>query len=504
MPKLQLEKKENAIFLLLGSHLFPLEHLTAYKNYDFIMIEDYGLCTKMRYHKMKLLFLLTAMRNYRDLLNKHGFKVNYFELNDDNIALSFESTLSSIIAQHGLSSIISFTIEDRWLRNILQDLFTKLSLTWTQIESPMFLNSLEDIKKKLGGKKRPFMKTFYEHERKERLILMDGDKPAGGHFSFDTENRKKLPAHISIPPLPTFKACDHEKALRPLIEKLFTLHPGVLDELWLPTNRNDAVTFLNRFLSERFKNFGDYEDAISKENDFIFHSTLSPLLNCGLLTPKEVLKEALKYGAKKNIPLNSLEGFIRQILGWREFIRGIDLLYGPIEHSRNFFSHKRKMASCWYNGTTGIEPLDNAIKKTLRLGYCHHIERLMILSNLMLLSQIDPKEVYQWFMEYFIDSAEWVMGPNVFGMGQMSDGGIFATKPYICGSNYILKMSDYKKGPWCEIVDGLYWRFIEQNKQFFKKNPRMAMMVRQVENMDQEKKQRLMHEASAFLERTTK
>tara|TARA_Y100001970_G_C14089168_1_gene779025 strand:- start:495 stop:1175 length:681 start_codon:yes stop_codon:yes gene_type:complete len=222
-------------------------------------------------------------------------------------------------------------------------------------------------------------------------------------------------------------------------------------------------------------------------------------MNIGLITPGEIINKVLKAHQKYNYPLNSLEGFIRQIIGWREFIRGIYHNYDKEENSSNFWGHKRKLKKCWYDGSTGILPVDDAIKKTLRLGYNHHIERLMVLSNFMLLCEIDPRDVYRWFMEMYVDSSEWVMGPNVYGMGQFSDGGIFATKPYISGSNYILKMSDYKKGEWCKFWDGLYWNFIYKKRNFYKKNARMGFMVSTLEKMDNSKRKNHFENAKEFL-----
>jgi deoxyribodipyrimidine photolyase-related protein len=229
------------------------------------------------------------------------------------------------------------------------------------------------------------------------------------------------------------------------------------------------------------------------------------MMNAGLLTPKEVIDEVLKAKEKDtDIPIASVEGFIRQVMGWREFVRGIYQNYSDEEESKNFFGHKRKLTKDWYEGTTGILPVDDAIKKANEFGYCHHIERLMILSNIMLLSEIHPHEVHRWFMEMFVDSADWVMGPNVYGMGQFSDGGLFATKPYVSGSNYVLKMSDYKKDDWCEVWDGLFWRFIGNNKTFFSKNPRMNMMVKLLEKMDAGKKKKLLNLADDFIQSKTK
>ena len=224
----------------------------------------------------------------------------------------------------------------------------------------------------------------------------------------------------------------------------------------------------------------------------------------GLLTPDEVIKKALDIANLNSIPINSLEGFIRQIIGWREFIRGIYHYKGEEEQASNFWKHNRKLTDDWYNGTTGITPLDDAIKDCLKYGYTHHIPRLMIICNIMNISKIDPNEIYKWFMEMFVDSSDWVMVPNVYGMGTFADGGIFATKPYSCGSNYILKMSNYKKDEWCDIVDGLYWMFMSDNISFFKSNPRLAILVKSLERMNKDRKDMIFKKALNFIESKTK
>ena len=210
------------------------------------------------------------------------------------------------------------------------------------------------------------------------------------------------------------------------------------------------------------------------------------------------------FSDKNSIPINSLEGFIRQIIGWREFIRGIYHLKGKEQENLNFFKHERRLSEHWYSATTDILPLDDSIKNCLKYGYTHHIPRLMIIANIMTLSRIHPKEIYKWFMEMFIDSSEWVMIPNVFGMGTFADGGIFATKPYSCGSNYILKMSNYRKDKWCNTLDGLYWKFIHDNRSFFEKNPRLSIIPRSLDKMDNEKKQTLFENAENFISTKTK
>jgi deoxyribodipyrimidine photolyase-related protein len=224
------------------------------------------------------------------------------------------------------------------------------------------------------------------------------------------------------------------------------------------------------------------------------------MMNVGLVSPKFIIEEALSYASNHEVPLNSLEGFIRQILGWREFIRAVYELKGNEERTKNHWGFKRKIPASFWNGSTGIEPIDSAIKKVLETGYAHHIERLMVLGNFMLLCEFDPDEVYRWFMELFIDAYDWVMVPNVYGMSQFADGGLMATKPYISGSNYLMKMSDYKKGEWQPVWDGLFWRFMHVHRDFFLKNPRLGMLVRTFDKMPEEKQQLHLNNANQFLD----
>ena len=263
---------------------------------------------------------------------------------------------------------------------------------------------------------------------------------------------------------------------------------GTSEFFFYPTNFKEAKDWLSDFFENRFSLFGDYEDAITKNESFLWHSLLSPLLNSGLLTPQDVIDKALLYSEKNNIPLNSLEGFIRQIIGWREFICLTYKKYGNKMRTTNFWNFPKKtIPESFYNASTGIEPVDNVIRNILKYGYCHHIERLMILGNFMLLCRIHPDEVYKWFMEMFIDSYDWVMVPNVYGMSQFSDGGIFSTKPYISSSNYIKKMSDYKSDHWCVIWDALFWKFIHENESYFRKKYRLAMLTRNLDKMGSSK-----------------
>ncbi|TNF28695.1 MAG: cryptochrome/photolyase family protein, partial [Deltaproteobacteria bacterium] len=358
----------------------------------------------------------------------------------------------------------------------------------------------------LSKVKKPFMKTFYEGARKKFSILLEKDrKPVGGKWSYDQDNRKKLPKN-SEPP--TILSIEHDQVTNDVIsfvDKNFSNHPGESSDFWIPTTRKESLKWLNHFIKFKLEHFGNYQDAITPRSDFVFHSVLAPMINMGLILPEEVIQK-VEEAWRKNpdvIPLNSVEGFIRQVLGWREFVRGIYQNFEKEQWETNFWNHKRKLSNHWYQGNTGIPILDDAIKKTIRYSYSHHIERLMILSNLMLLCEIHPHEVFKWFMEMHSDSSDWVMGPNVFGMGQFSDGGIFATKPYTCGSNYYLKMSDYKKGDWCDVVDGLYWRFIDKHQDFYRSNPRMSMMVKTLEKMDPSRKKTIFQAAEKFIQEVT-
>ena len=311
--------------------------------------------------------------------------------------------------------------------------------------------------------------------------------------------------NIDIPEIPPIQDDNSFKSLKLTINSFFHDHPGSTDYLWMPTDREESLMWLDNFFENKFSNFGNYEDAIRSENNFLFHSAISPILNMGLITPDEVIKKALEFSQLKSVPINSLEGFIRQIIGWREFIRGIYHYKGNEEINSNYWNHQRKLTKEWYEGTTGIDPLDDAIKDCLKFGYTHHIPRLMVICNIMNLSKIHPNEIYRWFMEMFVDSSDWVMVPNVYGMGTFADGGIFATKPYSCGSNYILKMSNYKKDDWCDVVDGLYWMFMSENISFFQSNPRLAILVKSLERMNIDRKELIFAKAIDFINtRTTK
>lgn len=497
----------DSLLLTLGNQLFPIEQIKQLKIKQVFMAEDYGLCSHYSYHKHKIILFLTSMRRYRRQLEAQGLKVSYYDCENLLFAEPFETKLKDCLSKNPqLKRIITYEIEDKFFEKRIMNFCKSQRIGLVFKESPLFLVTRDEFKIYLQKRKKPFMKTFYELQRKKFHLLVDKEgKPEGGQWSYDKENRKKLPKKINFYPVPKIHKDEILKKVATFVSQKFADNPGNAENFWLPTSRQESLDWLDHFIEYNLPQFGDYQDAITSRSDFLFHSVLSPMLNMGLILPAEIIDrvERTYQKNKQTYKLNSIEGFVRQVLGWREFVRGIYQEYGQKQWETNFWQHQRVFKKCWYNASTGLEILDDAIEKAQKYSYGHHIERLMIISNMMLLCEIHPHKVYQWFMEMYSDSSDWVMGPNVFGMGQYSDGGIFATKPYTCGSNYYLKMGDYQKGNWCEIVDGLYWRFISNNIEFYKTNPRMAVMVKNLEKMDKERKVRIFSKAEQFIEKVT-
>ncbi len=493
----------NALLLILGNQLFPLGQVLALKPAAVFMAEDQYLCSHFRYHQQKIVLILAAMRAYADELRAAGLVVHYTKL-DDESKLSINDVLIDCLQSYGYSSLLHFEVEGKAAQANLANALKAEAIAWQEIPSPMFLCDRQRFEAFVQGRKKPQMAAFYKAERTRLNILLTPDgKPIGEQWSFDADNRKKLPKDVLPPKLPEIAHNSHLESVITLVGERFPGHPGKADEFSWPSTRKGALIWLDDFIENRLVDFGPYEDAMNTRSDTVFHSVLSPLMNIGLLVPSEVLERVITASQTRDIPLQSLEGFVRQVMGWREFIRGIYQNFSAVQARSNYWSHTRQLTEHWYVGGTGIVPLDDTIETTQRKGWCHHIPRLMVVANLMTLCEIDPKAAHRWFMEMYVDSASWVMGPNVYGMGVFSDGGIFATKPYICGSNYLLKMSDYSKGPWCDVVDGLYWRFIEKNRAFFAKNPRLALMPRALDRLSDARRDIIFPAAEKFLDTHT-
>ena len=467
------------------------------KNIPIYLIEENLFFKQYSFHKQKIFFHRTSMKKYVNYLTTKLHKVNYIE------SSSKLADVRELIKNLSPDTKEIYIIDpnDYLLEKRIKKSCNENNISLHVFDNSSFINTREDLTGFFREEKVKFFQTsFYKEERKKYNILMDGDSPEGGRWTYDDENRKKYPRD-KIPPEVRFPDRDnfHEDA-KTYTEKFFKNNIGSINTNWLyPTSFSEAKEWLSSFLIMRFQDFGPYEDAIVKEETILNHSILSPLINCGLLTPKYVINEIIKFHKGNDIPINSTEGFIRQVIGWREFIRGIYVVKGSYERTRNFWGFERKIPRSFYDGTTGIEPVDDTIRKVISTGYCHHIERLMVMGNFMLLCEFDPDEVYRWFMELFIDSYDWVMVPNVYGMSQFADGGLMSTKPYISGSSYILKMSNYKKGEWCIIWDSLFWRFLNKQRDFFIKNPRMRMLINTYDKMDQTKKENYQITAEEFI-----
>ena len=498
------DRSVRRVFLLLGNQLFPVARLRSWQGTLFFMAEDYATCRYLRHHKHKLVLTLAAMRSHADLLRAEGFRVDYVPLGEEANRQSFTEKLRGLLSRTGFTELIHFEVEDRAMERRLEAFARRYGIRRTVVPSPMFIVGRDDFAGWFASAKQPRMADFYRWQRREQGILVDGaGRPQGGKWSFDAANRKALPAAVPVPDLPSVRPTRHVKAVARLVDELFPDHPGRVTDFWLPTSRSQALDWLKDFLEQRFSCFGEYEDALTTRSDAVFHSALSPLLNVGLLTPREVLSRALSFADDERITLNSVEGFVRQIAGWREFVRGVYHHAGARQARSNFWGHQRGLTSDWYEGTTGLVPLDHVIGKARRLGWAHHIERLMIAGNLMVLAEIEPRQAYRWFMELFADSAHWVMTPNVYGMALFADGGLITTKPYICGSNYIMRMGDYPRGPWTDVVDGLFWRFVAKHRTYFARQPRLHMLLANLDRMPAERRRRLQRKAEEFLRAKT-
>ena len=485
--------------ILFPNQLFEMSPLFEV-NAPFYIIEEFLFFKQYPFHKQKIAFHRATMKRYADFLrNEKKMEVHYIESTQ---SISDIRLLIPELKCQGVEKINYIDPVDNWLQKRLMKGCLEGNILTTVFDSPLFLNSKQDLASFFrSDKKKYHQTTFYTEQRKKRNILMESDgKPVGGKWTFDTENRKKYPAKKLPPPI-QYPALDlyYEEA-KAYVALHFPKHLGSITDYSLyPTSFEATKDWLNQFFEQRFIEFGIYEDAIVAENSILNHSVLTPMLNVGLITPKEIIEACLLYTEQNNIPINSTEGFIRQIIGWREFIRGVYECRGSEERTTNFWNFKKKIPASFYDGTTGIIPIDVTIKKVLQTGYCNHIERLMVLGNFMMLCEFNPDEVYQWFMELFIDSYDWVMVTNIYGMSQFSDGGLMATKPYISGSNYLMKMSNYKKGEWQATWDGLFWRFMHTHRDFFLSNPRLGMLVNMFDKMPKEKQQEHLENGERYL-----
>lgn len=479
--------------LLIYPHQLFKNHPGIAQDVKVFLIEEPLFFTEFPMHRQKLMLHRLSMQAYQSSLEEKGYDVRYISCQD----LKKTEDIFGTLKKEKITECEVMDVTDFWLHKRLEKASQDNNIPITWIKTMLFILEKDDAKKRYINSKK-LMKNFYRNIRVDLNLLMDGDEPLGGKWSFDEDNRKKLPKKIKVPAEMSTLVSDEVAEAREWVGGFDGELYGDTEKYWIPYNHTDAEGYLEKFLTERFCNFGTYEDALSQEHVRVFHSTISPLLNIGLLEPVDVIKRAIEYTEKNNVPINSLEGFVRQIVGWREFMRAAYEVDGSMMRTKNFWGYTKKLPKAFWRGETGIDPVDLSIKRSLEYGYVHHIERLMVIGNCMLLAEYSPDEVYRWFMALYVDSYDWVMVPNVYGMSQFADGGIFATKPYIAGSNYLKKMSDYPKGPWEEKLTGLYWNFIHTHKEFFLKNHRLSMMPRLLEKMSDNKRQTHLENAILF------
>jgi deoxyribodipyrimidine photolyase-related protein len=464
------------------------------------LVEEYLFFRQYKFHKQKLVFHRASMKAYAEQLEKEGYEVKYIDAHDN---AADARNLIAYLKNQSISALLCFDPDDFWLKKRLVDAAANENIYISFENNQLFINTSDDLANYKAQSKKLFQTDFYVYQRKIRGILLDDlGGPLGGKWSYDADNRKKYPNKKVAPPLPACETSSHWMEAQDYVSEHFPNNLGNLDgPLIYPITPKDAFDWLQQFFEERFHEFGMYEDAIVDDQSILNHAVITPMLNVGILKPLEVIQSAIVYAEKNDIELNNVEGFVRQILGWREFVRYVYLSHGVAQRTKNFWGFNRKIPASFYEGSTGIKPVDDAIRKVHNTAYNHHIERLMVISNFMLLCEFDPDEVYQWFMEYYIDAYDWVNVPNVYCKAQFEDGGMMCTKPYISGSNYIFKMSNYKKGePWAEVWDALFWRFMSVNRDFFKRNPRLSMLISTFDKWDANKRTLYLERAERFLE----
>jgi deoxyribodipyrimidine photolyase-related protein len=488
----------NVASIIFPHQLFR-EHPALISGGSVYLVEEWLFFHQYRFHQQKLVLHRATMRMYADYLTQQGYEVRYIPATTQECDLQ---KLLPTIASTGVRELHYADVVDDWLRQRLTVGAKQQEIQLKEFRSPNFLEDCAEISKLFDKRKQLKQTDFYIDRRKHHEILLDKfDKPLGGKWTYDVDNRQKFPKSRAAPDIDLPGLNEYVKEAQTYVRQHFADNYGSVEQPFAagfyPTTYAEAEAWLSDFLTVRFADFGIYEDAIVLTEQILHHSVLSPLLNTGILSPRDVIDAALEM--VDEVPLNSLEGFVRQLMGWREFMRITYERQGRIQRTRNYWGFTRSIPESFWQGTTGILPLDATIRKVLNSGYCHHIERLMVVGNFMLLCEFAPDEVFRWFMEMFVDAYDWVMVPNVYAMSQFADGGGMCTKPYISGSNYLMKMSDYPRGDWQAIWDGLFWRFMHVHRNFFLSNPRLGMLVKMFDKMSPEKQQQHLLAAERFI-----
>ena len=497
------------LVLVLGDQL--TDSLSALEQADkssdvVVMAEVAEEATYVQHHPKKIAFIFAAMRKFAARLKDNGWDVRYTQLDDTDNAGSIPGELLRRADETGASEVIATQPGEWRLIEALEDMPLKLSMK----PDTRFISTQDEFDAWAEGRTALRMEYFYRDMRRKTGLLMDGDDPEGGKWNYDADNRKPAPDDVAFSGPMQFTPDDTVTDVLDLVESRFGNSFGSLRPFWFATDRKQARRALTHFITYALPRFGDFQDAMLNDNRFLYHAMISPYLNVGLLDPIEVCRAAEDAYKDGHAPLNAVEGFIRQIIGWREYVRGIYFREGPDYPRRNALNHQRKLPDFYWTGDTDMNCLSKSITQTADEAYAHHIQRLMVTGNFALLAGINPHEVHEWYLRVYIDAFEWVEAPNVVGMSQFADGGIIASKPYVSSGAYINRMSDYCKSCRYKVQDKtgkdacpfnvLYWHFLDRHAERFSGNNRMNQIYANWKRMDEDRKQTILSEAEAFLD----
>ena len=475
-----------------------------------LMAEVEAEATYAPHHAQKIAFVFSAMRHHAQALRAEGFDVDYVEIDDSANTHNFDGELLRAISRHKPDRII-ITEPGEW--RVLEMMRHWAGQTGLPVEirqDDRFLCSIGEFAAWAGERKNLRMEYFYREMRRRTGYLMQGAEPVGGQWNFDHDNRQPLPGRLAIPQRHAPVADAITQQVLALVRSRYAGHFGRADSLAFPVSRAGALEKLAEFIERCLPDFGTFQDAMQKSEPFLFHALISPALNIGLLDPREVCLAAIRAYEKGRAPLNAVEGFVRQIIGWREFVRGIYWLNMPGYAGSNALDARRNLPAFYWTADTPMACLRETVENTRDNAYAHHIQRLMITGNFALLAGIEPRQIEQWYLAVYADAYEWVELPNVHGMVMFADGGLLASKPYAASGAYIDRMSDYcggcfydvklKAGPKACPFNYLYWNFLAENETKLGKNPRLAMPYRTLAKMTATRRAEIAGDAAGFLD----
>ena len=464
----------------------------------------------VRHHKKKLAFVFSAMRHFAEELRRAGWRVDYITLDDPANSGSLTGEVARGARRHGVSSVIVTEAGEWRLAAEIAQWEAQLGIPVHALPDDRFFCSIDAFRAWAHGRKQLRMEFFHSEMRRKTGLLMQGTEPEGGQWNFDQANRKRAPRDLFFPKPVRVEPDAITQDVLGLVGRRFAGNFGTLEPFWFAVTRADALAALAQFIEHALPSFGTYQDAMVDGERFLFHSVLSQYINIGLLSPLEVCKRVERAYYEGRAPLNAAEGYIRQIIGWREFVRGIYWMRMPGYTDQNFFAAHRPLPAFYWTGETDMACMRQAIGQTRDEAYAHHIQRLMVTGNFAMLAGVDPHEVHEWYLAVYADAYEWVEAPNTIGMSQFADGGFLGSKPYAASGNYINKMSDHcagcrydvrkKTGPGACPFNPLYWDFLDRNAERLRGNPRLAQPYRTWDRMSEEKRQAYRQSAADVLD----